>query len=152
MKRILVIHGPNLNLLGKREREIYGSLTLSEINDELKKEADQLGADLEIFQSNSEGAIIEKIHSALGNFDGILINPAAFTHTSIALRDCLLATELPVVEVHLSNIYAREEFRHKSFISDIVAGKVVGFGYYSYILGLRGIMYVLGLSSQSSSH
>ncbi len=138
-KRVLVIHGPNLNLLGRREPEVYGSEDLSSINDKLSVLADELGLEIEFMQSNHEGEIVEAIQNALGNFQAILINPAAFTHTSIAIRDAFLAVELPFVEVHLSNVFAREEFRRKSYLSDAAAGVISGFGVNSYILGLGAI-------------
>lgn len=140
--KILVINGPNLNFLGKREPEIYGSDTLEDLNSRLESFAETLGADinLEFYQSNSEGGIVDRIQSALNEFDGIVINPAAYTHTSIAIRDAILATDLPVVEVHISNIFKREEFRHRSFVSDVSLGVVSGFGLNSYFLGLKGII------------
>lgn len=136
-KRVLVIHGPNLNLLGKREKGIYGAVTLKEINSRLKEVAKEIGLEVSTFQSNSEGEIVDAIQKSLGKVDAILINPAAYTHTSVAIRDAILAVAIPVIEVHLSNIHRREEFRHKSFISDIAAGSIIGFGAESYYLGLR---------------
>lgn len=138
--KILVIHGPNLNMLGVREKEIYGNVSLKEINDLLLKTAKENNAELKIFQSNQEGEIVEEIQRAQDNFSGILINPAAFTHYSIAIRDALLSVSLPVVEVHISNIYKREEFRKKSVISDIAVGVICGFGKDSYKLGLEGLL------------
>jgi 3-dehydroquinate dehydratase-2 len=138
--KILVIHGPNLNLLGKREPEIYGRTTLDEINSTLKKEAETLGIEVEFFQSNSEGEIVTRIQEATGKFDGIVINPAAYTHTSVAIRDAIVSTDIPTVEVHISNVYKREEFRRKSFISGVVVGVISGFGVDSYLLGLRGLI------------
>lgn len=141
MHKILVIHGPNLNLLGKREKEVYGVITLRDIDRNLKKLGKELGIELESFQSNYEGGIVEKIQSARKEgFDGILINPAAYTHTSVAIRDALLAVGVPFVEVHISNIFKREDFRHKSLISDIAVGVVCGFGINSYLLGLRALV------------
>jgi 3-dehydroquinate dehydratase II len=137
--KILVLHGPNLNLLGTREPTIYGNLTLTEINGAISTLAHELGIEVSIAQSNSEGTLIENIHSAIGCFDGILINPAAYTHTSIAIRDALSAAALPVVEVHLSNIHKREEFRTMSFIAPVAVGQISGFGLDSYLLGLRAI-------------
>ena len=137
--KILVLHGPNLNLLGTREPEVYGKVTLSEINAALTALAKDLGVEIEIFQSNCEGALIDKIHSLLGSCDGILINPAAYTHTSIALRDALSAADLPAVEVHLSNIHAREKFRSRSYTAAVTLGQISGFGMDSYLLGLRAI-------------
>lgn len=137
--KILVLHGPNLNILGTREPAIYGKLTLNEINSAISAFAVELGIKLTIFQSNSEGALIDSIHSAIGSYDGILINPAAYTHTSVAIRDALSAAALPAVEVHLSNIHSREEFRSRSFIAPIAVGQISGFGLDSYLLGLRAI-------------
>lgn len=142
-KRILVIHGPNLNLLGKREKDIYGSITLNDINREIRRAARRHKAGIEIFQSNSEGELVEKIQEAHGKFDAIIINPAAYTHTSVAIRDALLAAALPTIEVHLSNVYKREDFRQVSFISDIVDGKIVGLGIDSYLLAIEGVINLL---------
>ena len=136
MKKILVIHGPNLNLLGQREVDIYGKLTLKQIDAELRKIAVREKVSLEAFQSDHEGEIVEKIGRSKGKFDCILINPAAYTHTSVAIRDAIAAVSIPTVEVHLSNIYAREEFRHTSLIAPVAAGQVSGFGLDSYRLGL----------------
>ena len=137
---LLLINGPNLNLVGKREPSIYGSQTLEEIQEELLNLASELGANLKFFQSNSEGEIINCIQNSVGSIDGILINAGAYTHNSIALRDALLGVAIPYVEVHLSNIYSREEFRHKSFLSDKALGLVCGFGANSYQLALEGIV------------
>ena len=137
MRKILVIHGPNLNLLGTREVDVYGSVTIDDINKELNSAAKSKGITLEIIQSNHEGDIVEKIGGAKGKFDAILINPAAYTHTSVAIRDAISAVSIPTVEVHLSNIYAREEFRHTSLIAPVANGQVSGFGKMSYILGLE---------------
>jgi 3-dehydroquinate dehydratase-2 len=137
MKKILVIHGPNLNLLGQREPAVYGKVTLKQIDAELQKIAKAEKVALEAFQSDHEGEIVEKIGKAKGKFDCILINPAAYTHTSVAIRDAISAVSIPVVEVHLSNIYAREEFRHTSLISPVAVGQVSGFGLDSYRLGLK---------------
>jgi len=138
--KILVLHGPNLNLLGTREPEIYGTATLADIEIHLIELAAESEAEVMNFQSNSEGALIDKIHEVKEEIQGILINPAAYTHTSVALRDALMATDLPVVEVHLSNPHQREEFRHHSFISDISVGVIFGFGPESYQLGLRALL------------
>ena len=137
---VLLINGPNLNLVGKREPSIYGSRTLEDIQDELLVLASGFDVKLKFFQSNSEGEIIDCIHNSVGLIDGILINAGAYTHTSIALRDALLGVSIPFVEVHLSNIYSREEFRHKSFLSDKALGLVCGFGENSYQLALEGIV------------
>jgi 3-dehydroquinate dehydratase-2 len=139
MKKILVIHGPNLNLLGKREPCIYGKATLSQINSELKKIAKKRKLTLDIKQSNYEGEIVEFIGKGKNKYSGLLINPAAYTHTSIAIRDAILASGILTVEAHISNIYAREKFRHKSLISPVAKGVVMGFGYKSYILGLQAL-------------
>lgn len=138
--KILVINGPNLNLLGQREPGVYGADTLDAVLARLTALAIDLGVHLETFQSNHEGALIDRLHAAMGAVDGVLINPGAYTHTSIALRDAFLATRLPFVEVHLSNVYAREAFRHKSLLVDIARGQVMGFGPDSYMLGLRGLV------------
>ncbi len=135
-----MLHGPNLNLLGLREPEIYGATTLKDINARLEKEAGTLDASLHCFQSNHEGALVDQIQGALGKFSGILINPAAYTHTSVALRDALAAVNLPTVEVHLSNIHQREAFRHHSYIAPIAVGQICGFGAESYYLGLRALV------------
>jgi 3-dehydroquinate dehydratase-2 len=137
MKKILVIHGPNLNLLGDREVGVYGKMTLKQINSELEKIAKTEKVSIEIFQSDHEGEIVGKIGKAKGKFDCILINPAAYTHTSVAIRDAIAAVSIPTVEVHLSNIHAREEFRHTSLIAPVAVGQVSGFGLDSYRLGLK---------------
>jgi 3-dehydroquinate dehydratase-2 len=137
MKKILVIHGPNLNLLGEREVNVYGKTTLKEINSELKKIAKKAKVQLSVAQSNHEGEIIELIGKSKGKLDAIVINPAAYTHTSVAIRDAISATPVPCVEVHLSNIYQREEFRHNSLIAPVAKGQICGFGVMSYVLGLQ---------------
>ncbi|MBE0477727.1 type II 3-dehydroquinate dehydratase [Candidatus Aerophobetes bacterium] len=137
---ILVIHGPNLNLLGEREPAWYGKVSLELINEEINKKAKNLNCQLKIEQSNSEGEIIELIHKERKWAKGIIINPAAYTHTSVAIRDAILAVNLPAVEVHLSNIYKREEFRHISFIRPVCIGQICGFGALSYILALEGLV------------
>ena len=144
MRKILVIHGPNLNLLGTREVDVYGSVTIDEINRDLRKSAKAKKVALEIVQSNHEGDIVERIGSAKGKFDAILINPAAYTHTSVAIRDAISAVDIPTVEVHLSNIYSREEFRHTSLIAPVAKGQVSGFGKASYILGLEAAIGLVG--------
>jgi 3-dehydroquinate dehydratase-2 len=138
MKKILVMHGPNLDLLGKRETNIYGDETLDKINTAISAIAKENGFEIEFYQSNHEGDLVDKIGST--DAAGIMINPAAYTHTSVALCDALSAKEIPSVEVHLSNIYAREEFRHKSLIAPVVTGQISGFGKESYILGLKALM------------
>ena len=137
---LLLINGPNLNLVGKREPTIYGSQTLEDLQEELLNLARELDVKLRFFQSNSEGEMIDCIQKSVGSIDGILINAGAYTHTSIALRDALLGVAIPYVEVHLSNIYSREEFRHKSFLSDKALGIVCGFGPISYQLALKGMV------------
>jgi 3-dehydroquinate dehydratase-2 len=145
MPKILVLHGPNLNLLGQRETDIYGSMTLREINHQMEELAKAHGVETEFFQSNNEGDLIDAIHNAPGQVDAIIINPGAFTHTSIALRDAIAAVSIPTVEVHLSNIYSREEFRQKSLIAPVAAGQISGFGPTSYMLGLKAALSLLGL-------
>ncbi|EAZ91039.1 type II 3-dehydroquinate dehydratase [Crocosphaera chwakensis] len=145
---ILVIHGPNLNLLGVREPGIYGSITLEGINRLLNEKAESLPVTLSITQSNHEGVLVDSIQAALGNYQGILINAAAYTHTSIAIRDALSAIKIPTVEVHLSNIYRREGFRHHSYIADIAVGQISGFGANSYILGLEALYHYLSQEQQ----
>ncbi len=140
MLSILVLHGPNLNLLGKREPEFYGSLTLDQIDALLIAEAQDLGARLQCFQSNCEGILVSAVQEALGTHQGILINPAAYTHTSVALRDAIAAVGLPTVEVHLSNVYRREPFRHHSYIAPVALGQISGFGAESYRLGLQALV------------
>ena len=140
---ILVIHGPNLNLLGKRQPEIYGTQTLDNINQDLVQIAQKQGVTLKVFQSNQEGEIVSKIGDNIDWANGILINPAAYTHTSIAIRDALSAINLPVIEIHLSNIYEREDFRHHSYVSPIAVGVISGFGNYSYELALNAMINTL---------
>ena len=137
MKKILIINGPNLHLLGTREPEIYGKLTLNDIETQLKNKAEQLRVEIECFQSNSEGEIVDKISSARNKFDAIIINPAAYTHTSVAIRDAISAVAIASIEVHISNVYSREEFRHKSFIAPVCIGQISGLGVNGYLLALE---------------
>ena len=143
MLKILVIHGPNLNLLGQREPDVYGTVTIDDINADLEKLAKEKGITLTIVQSNHEGDIVERIGKAKGDYDAIVINPAAYTHTSVAIRDAISAVAVPTVEVHLSNIYSREEFRHTSLIAPVAKGQVSGFGKMSYILGLEAAISII---------
>jgi len=135
--KILVIHGPNLNLLGKREPDIYGIVTLDTINQRLSALAHELGVEVSFFQSNHEGELVQKIQDAMGIYQAIIINPGAYTHTSVALRDAISSTGIPTVETHLSNIYRREEFRRHSYVSGVAIGQITGFGADSYLLALR---------------
>lgn len=137
--KLLVINGPNLNMLGTREPEKYGSVTLAEIEKELYAYSFELGLDIETFQSNTEGEIIDKIQQALNNFDGILINPGGYTHTSVAIRDAISSVNIPCIEVHMTNIYSREEFRHKSLIAPVCVGQISGLGQNVYKLGLKAL-------------
>ena len=137
MKKILILHGPNLNLLGKRETDIYGEVTLEEINKKLMELAGELNVSIDVYQSNSEGELVTEIQNSMDNYDALVINPGAYTHTSIALRDAIAGTGISTVEVHLSNIYQREDFRKKSMLADVVVGQITGFGIDSYMLGLR---------------
>lgn len=147
MLNILVLHGPNLNLLGQREPGVYGSATLDDINQLLEREAQALQVKLFIRQSNHEGVLVDTIHSALGQQQGILINAGAYTHTSVAIRDAVAAVNLPAVEVHLSNIYRRESFRHHSYIAPVAIGQISGFGPESYQLGLQALVHHLQKST-----
>ena len=140
MKAILILHGPNLNLLGTREPEVYGNWTLDDINEALISSGADMGVQVRCFQSNREGELIDALHDARAWAGGVVFNPGAFTHTSVALRDAISAIEIPVVEVHLSNVYAREEFRHKSLLAPVCLGKITGFGWRSYMLGLQALV------------
>ena len=140
---ILVIHGPNLNLLGQRETSVYGTASLKEINALIKTEAGKYGLEVSTFQSNYEGALVEAIQKAKGKYDFIIINPAAYTHTSVALRDAILAVDIPTIEIHLSNIYKRENFRHKSYISGVAIGQISGFGVQSYLLAVKAVAEII---------
>lgn len=140
MLEVLVLHGPNLNLLGQREPEIYGSLTLEDINRLLVEEARSLQVKVSTFQSNHEGALVDAIHQAQGRYAGLLINAGAYTHTSVAIRDAIASVAIPTVEVHLSNIYRRESFRHHSYIAPVAVGQISGFGAESYRLGLQALV------------
>ncbi len=148
---VLVIHGPNLNLLGEREPEVYGRARLGDIDRALKQLGRELELEVEIFQSNSEGEIVDRIQGARGRAAALLINPAAYTHTSVAIRDAISATALPTVEVHLSNVYRREPFRHHSTVADIVAGRIMGFGADSYLLGLRALKRLIEAAQAAGS-
>jgi len=140
MKKLLILHGPNLNLLGTREPEVYGDLTLDDINQRLIDIGEAADVEVKCLQSNSEGALIDALHEARAWAAGVVFNPGAYTHTSVALRDAITAIEIPVIEVHLSNVYAREEFRHKSLLAAVCLGKITGFGWRSYLMGLQALI------------
>lgn len=146
--KILVINGVNMNMLGIREPDKYGTMTLKDLEKDLYSYSFELGVDIETYQSNFEGEIVEKIHSALDNFDGIVINPAAYTHTSVAIRDAISAVNIPTVEIHMTNIQAREDFRNKSLVAPVCIAQISGFGTDSYKLGLRGIVDYLKKENQ----
>jgi 3-dehydroquinate dehydratase II len=139
-ERVAVIHGPNLNMLGRREIGIYGGKNLEQINGEISAEATKLNVSVDFYQANSEGALVDHIHACVGRVDGIVMNAGAYTHYSVALRDAIGAVKLPVIEVHISNIYKREAFRHVSLIAPVCVGQICGFGSHSYVLGLRALM------------
>jgi 3-dehydroquinate dehydratase-2 len=141
--KVVVIQGPNLNMLGVREQGVYGQMKLEDIHAQMKAFAEQQGLEIEFFQSNLEGEIVDRIQECLGDADGIIINPAAYTHTSVAIRDAIAAVQIPTIEVHLSNIYAREEFRHKSFIAPVCAGQISGMGPFGYHLAMVGMTQIL---------
>jgi 3-dehydroquinate dehydratase-2 len=143
-RNVMIIHGPNLNLLGRREPEIYGRTTLEEINMSLKELGESLGLSVETYQSNHEGAIVDKIQEAATTQNGLIINPAAYSHTSIAIRDALLLLDIPVIELHISNIYKREPFRHTSLISDVVTAQIAGFGVHGYRLAMDALARMMG--------
>lgn len=138
--KILCVNGPNLNLLGTREPDKYGTVTLAQIEKNVKSKAQELGIEVDFYQNNIEGEIVNAIQAAKGVYDGIIINPAAYTHTSVAIRDAISAVMIPSVEIHLSNIHTREEFRHKSFTAPVCVGQITGFGSYGYILALFAIV------------
>ena len=139
-KGILLLHGPNLNLLGARQPDVYGSMTLATINAAVERRVAAFGVELKCAQSNHEGALIDRLHEARGWADGVVFNPGAYTHTSVALRDAITAIELPVIEVHLSNIHGREAFRHKSLLAGVCLGQVAGFGWHSYVLAADALL------------
>ncbi len=149
---ILAVHGPNLNLLGSREPGIYGSVTLAEIDDMLRREGEKLGLHVACFQSNHEGAIIDKLHACRGQVDGIIINAGGLTHTSVSLRDAVSAIKIPTVEVHLSNLYAREDFRHRSMLAPVCMGQIAGLGAIGYRLALEALAQLLKQEAGTSPH
>lgn len=147
MTQLLLLHGPNLNLLGTREPEVYGTLTLADINAKARQHLQPYSIKLRAEQSNHEGVLIDTLHEARNWADGVVFNPGAYTHTSVALRDAIVAVALPVVEVHLSNVHAREAFRHHSYLAPVCVGQIAGFGWRSYLLGLDALLGYLGLLS-----
>jgi 3-dehydroquinate dehydratase-2 len=144
VKKILVMHGPNLNLLGRRETDIYGTVTLDDINHKISELAGELGVSVDFFQSNAEGELVTKMQEAIDTYAAVVINPGAYTHTSIALRDAIAGVNIPTVEVHLSNIHKREEFRKTSLLAEVAAGQITGFKVDSYLLGLRAAVGIIG--------
>ncbi|MDR3275173.1 MAG: type II 3-dehydroquinate dehydratase [Endomicrobium sp.] len=140
MRKILILNGPNINMLGVREPTIYGNITLEDIEKRISLSAKEIKVEVEFFQSNHEGCIVDKIQNSINNFSGIIINPAAFTHTSVAIRDALASINIPTIEVHISNIYSREEFRHKSYIATVVVGQITGFGIDGYLFALKKLV------------
>lgn len=150
--KIVVIQGPNLNMLGIREQGIYGSMKLEDIHAQMKSFADKNKNEIEFFQSNLEGEIVDRIQECMGDADGIIINPAAYTHTSIAIRDAIAAVQIPTIEVHLSNIYQREEFRHKSLIAPVCAGQITGMGPFGYHLAMVGMTQILAEVTAMREH
>lgn len=144
MKKILVMHGPNINLTGKREPGTYGSDSFESINNEIVAYAKELGLECDIYQSNHEGALIDKLQECIGKYDGVVLNAGAYTHYSYAIRDAIASINLPCVEVHMSNIHKREEFRHTSVISPVCVGQICGFGKHSYLLGVAALKQILG--------
>ncbi|WP_069649472.1 type II 3-dehydroquinate dehydratase [Caloranaerobacter ferrireducens] len=151
MKKILVIHGPNLNMLGFRDKRIYGNINLENLNEMIKNKGRDLGVEVETFQSNYEGDIIDKIHIAKDYYDGIIINPGAYTHYSIAIRDAIEILDIPTIEVHLTNIYKREEFRHKSVIAPVCTGQICGLGYLGYIIAIEALYEIIAGGDKSDS-
>ena len=151
MSSILILNGPNLNLLGTRQPEVYGSTTLADIEEMCRTAAEDLGVSVVFFQSNHEGMLIDQIHAAKGSHDGIILNAGAYTHTSIALMDAIASVELPAIELHLSNVHAREEFRHTSYIAKVAVGLICGFGANGYVLALKAMSDYLGLTLETVS-
>jgi 3-dehydroquinate dehydratase-2 len=148
VSRVLILNGPNINLLGSREKDLYGTMSYEELCEKLKTAADGLGMELTIYQSNHEGELVDRIQSAPKEFDVIIINPGGYTHTSVAIRDALLAVAMPCIELHISNVYKREEFRKHSYISDIADGIIAGFGTEGYFLALKGVQSVISARSR----
>jgi len=149
VKKILVVHGPNLNLLGKREPEHYGNTTLADIDSRIRDAAEKAGVEVDIRQSNHEGEIVDMIQSGIGVFDALIINPGAYTHTSVAIRDAIAASGIPTVEVHLSNIHKREDFRRHSYVAGVAVGQIAGFGAQGYMLGLRAALNIIEEAKQA---